>query len=108
MRVQITARHCELPDVLRARTEALVQKLQKYDSRVSAAEIVFEEERHAKKVEAVLSVDRDEPVVAGGQGDDFAAALDQMVDRLSKILRRRRSQVRDHQARPLAEELAGE
>lgn len=108
MRVQITARHCDLPETLRTRTEALVQKLRRYDARVSAADIVFEEERHARKAEAVLSVDGDGPVVARGGGDDFSAALDQMLDRLSKILRRRRSQIRDHQARPLAEELAGE
>jgi ribosomal subunit interface protein len=108
MRVQITARRCEIPDALRARTEAVVQKLSKYDARVSAAEIVFEEERHNKKAEGVLSVDRDEAVVASAEAADFPAALDQLVDRLAKILRRRRSQVVDHQARPLAEELAGE
>lgn len=108
MRVQITARHCEVSDTVRERTEALLGKLRKYDPRVSSAEVVFEEERHARKVEAVVSVDRDEPVVASGEGGDFTGALDQMVDRLSKILRRRRSQVRDHQGPSLAEEFARE
>ncbi len=108
MRVQITARRCEISDALRDRTEALVLKLQKYDPRVSAADVVFEEERHQRKVEAILSIDRDDPVVAHGEGSDFPGAVDQLVDRLRKILRRRRSQVRDHQAPSLAEELAGE
>lgn len=108
MRVQITARHCEISDTVRERTEALLERLTKYDPRVSSAEVVFDEERHARKVEAVLSVDRDEPVVASGEGGDFVAALDQMVDRLAKILRRRRSQVTDHQGRSLAEELMRE
>jgi ribosomal subunit interface protein len=108
MRVQITARRCDIPDALRARTEAVVQKLSKYDARVSAADIVFEEERHTKKAEAILSVDRDDAVIARAEADDFVAALDLLVDRLAKILRRRRSQVVDHQAPPLAEELAGE
>jgi ribosomal subunit interface protein len=108
MRVQITARHCDVTDALRDRTEVLVEKLRRYDTRLSAAEVVFDEERHARKAEGILSVDRDEPVVATGEGADFTAALDQMVDRLGKILRRRRSQVTDHHGRSLAEELAGE
>jgi ribosome-associated translation inhibitor RaiA len=43
--------------------------------------------------------------VASGVGDDFTAAVDQLVDRLGKILRRRRSQVRDHHAGPVSEGL---
>jgi putative sigma-54 modulation protein len=108
MRVQITARHCEVSDTVRDRTEMLLGKLRKYDPRVSSADVVFEEQRHSRRAEAVLAVDRDEPVVASGEGADFTAALDQMVDRLAKILRRRRSQVRDHQGRSLAEEFASE
>lgn len=98
MRVQITARHCDVPEPVRDRTETQVRKLTRYDPRVSSAEIVFEVEKHVKKVEGILSVDRDEPVVAHGEGDDFRPAVDQMVDRLGRILRRRRSQRTDHQA----------
>lgn len=108
MRVQITARHCELTEDLRDRTEELVTKLKKYDPRVSAADVVFIEERKEKRAEAVLSIDRDQRVAAHGEGDDLFMALDKLVERLAKILRRRRSQVRDHQARPLAEEMSGD
>lgn len=99
MRVQITARHCDVPERLRDRTEAQVRKLTRYDPRVSSAEIVFEVEKHVKKVEGILSVDRDEPVVAHGEADAFRPAVDQMVSRLGRMLRRRRSQRTDHQAR---------
>lgn len=108
MRVQITARHCDLTEELRDRTEELVTKLQKYDPRVSAADVVFIEERHEKRAEAVLSVDRDQRVAARGEGDDLLIALDKLVERLAKILRRRRSQVRDHRARPLTEGMSGD
>jgi ribosomal subunit interface protein len=105
MRVTITMRHCDVADTVRERAETLVEKLVKYDPRVSAAELVFGEERHERRVEAVLSVDGDEPAVASGVGDDFTAAVDQLVDRLGKILRRRRSQVRVHHAGPVSEGL---
>jgi len=104
MRVQIAARHCEIPDKIRGRTEEQIGRLNRYEPRLSAAEIVFDTMKHTKRVEAVLSIDRDEPVVASGEGTEFKAALDQMVDRLSRILRRRRSQVRDHHGqRPTGE-----
>ncbi len=96
MRVQIAARRCEIPDSVRARTEEQIGKLTKYEPGLSGAEIVFEVEKHLKRAEAVLSVDREEPVVAKGEGDEFRDALDQMVDRLSRILKRRRSQKTDH------------
>jgi ribosomal subunit interface protein len=91
MRVSIAARHCEVPDIVQERVEEQVGKLTKFEPRLSAAEVTFEVEKHLKKVEAVLTVDRDEPVVAGGEGVEFREAVDLMTDRLAKILKRRRS-----------------
>lgn len=96
MRVQIAARHCDIPQTVRDRTEEQLGKLSRYEPRLSGAEVVFEVEKHLKKVDAVLKVDREEPVVAGGEGEEFREALDQMVDRLSRILRRRRKQKKDY------------
>jgi len=96
MRVQIAARHCEVPDIVRSRTEEQIGKLSRYEPRLSGAEVVFEVEKHLKRVDAVLKVDREEPVVAKGEGVEFREAVDQMVDRLSRILRRRRKQMKDY------------
>jgi ribosomal subunit interface protein len=96
MRIQIAARRCEVPTPVRDRTEEQLGKLSRYEPRLSGAEVVFETEKHLKKVEAVLKVDREEPVVAGGEGAEFREAVDQMVDRLSRMLRRRRSQKKDY------------
>jgi ribosomal subunit interface protein len=96
MRVQIAARHCEVPDTVRIRTEEQIGKLSRYEPRLSGAEVVFEVEKHLKKVDAILKVDREEPVVASGEGVEFRGAVDQMVDRLSRILRRRRKQKKDY------------
>ena len=97
MRIQIAARHCEVPDSVRNRTEEQLGKLSRYDPRLSGAEVVFEVEKHLKKVDAILKVEREEPVVAGGEGTEFREAVDQMVDRLSRMLRRRRKLRKDRQ-----------
>ena len=103
MRVQISARHCELPDSVRKRTQEQIERLERYDPAVSAAEVVYEEVKHLRKVEVILSIDRADPVIATGEGNEFRSALDQVVNRLRRILRRRRGQLKDHQAPRLSE-----
>ena len=98
----MTVRHTEVTDEVKDRTDALVRKLEKFDSRLSRVEVVFDEQGNQKTVEGILHIDRDDPVVAKAEAGDMQTAVDQMVDKLAKILRRRRSQVVDrrHKAPP--------
>ena len=57
MRVQITARHCDLSDTVRERAGELAEKLARFDPRVSGAELVFEEERLLGGVEGRLHLE---------------------------------------------------
>ena len=108
MEIRITSRHTDLPKALRERAEESLMKLTKYESRVSAAEVVFEEEKRSKRVEGIVHIDRGDPIVASGESDDFRAALHQMVERLTRQIRRRHQRNRDHQALKLSEALAEE
>jgi len=95
VRVQITARHCDVSDETRIRATSQMERLEKFEPNLQSAELVFEEERMTSSVEGILSIARAEPVVARGGGRDFTAASDDLSDKLAKILRRRRSQRRD-------------
>jgi ribosomal subunit interface protein len=108
MDVRITSRHTTVPQSLRDRAEELLSKLDKFDSRVSAIEVVFDEEKNSKKIEGILHIDRSEPIVATGEGDDFNEALSQVNDRLASQLRKLHSQAKDHRAPPLADALSEE
>lgn len=103
MRVQIVQRHCEVPEVVQTRGREKMGKLSRYDPRLSSAELIFDSEKRTKRVEGIISVDGDDPVVASAEGAEFSESLDQLMDRLSKIVRRRRAQVKKHQAPPLSE-----
>ena len=107
MRVQIVARHCRVPDSVRLRAEEQVKRLSRFDGGLSSAELIFEEEKHRKRVEGILAVDGEEPAVAHAEGDDFRGSLDQAMDRLQKILRRRKDQKMDHQGPKLSEVVDG-
>ena len=103
MRVQVAARHCEIPDSVRTRAEEQIARLSKYDPRFASAEVTFHEEKRLRRVEVILSIHGGEPVVARGEGDEFRSALDKVVDRLGRILRRQRGQKKDHQGPRIAE-----
>ena len=45
MEVRITSRHSTLPESLRDRTEESLSKLNKYGARISAVEVIFDEEK---------------------------------------------------------------
>ena len=104
MRVQITTRANDVSQDERDRATELVQKLEKFDPNVLSADLVFAEEGMKKEIEARLSIARAEPVHATGTGGDYKTAADDLASKLSKILRRRRSQVRDRRARAAAGE----
>jgi ribosomal subunit interface protein len=97
MRIQITQRQCEVPEPVLERARTRLAGFVRYDPRLSGAEVTFEAQRHQKRVDAVLTVDRREPVLGRGEGADFQQALDRMMDRLSRKLRRLRAQAVEHQ-----------
>ena len=105
MQIKIAQRHCEVPALVLERAEGEVERLQRFEPRLGNAELVFTEERHVRFVEGILSVDGFDAVVAKGEGADFRGALDSLLTRLSKILRRHRERVVDHRG-PSHEELS--
>ena len=108
MRIQITGRHCEVPRAVLDRTESQVQALVKYEARAAAADVVYTDEKHERRIEVLIHIDGGEPVVAHGEGVNFRSALDQVVERLRRMLRKRRERQRDHQAPPLSQALEAE
>jgi len=108
LRVQIAARHCDIPDSVRTRAEAQVLRLAKYDPRVSTADVVFEEEKVVRRVEVVLGVHGGEPIIARGEDPEFLTALDKVIQRLARSLKRQRDRKTNHKAPPLSDGVVGD
>jgi ribosomal subunit interface protein len=108
LRIQITARHCEIPADIRERTESQVASLEKYSPRASAADVVYTEEKVEKHVEVIIHIDGGEPIIATGRGHEFRTALDEVVDRAGRMLRKQRERRTNHQAPPRRERASSE
>jgi ribosomal subunit interface protein len=106
LRIQITTRHCDVSDDVLERTRGQVESLSKFNPRATSAEVVFEEEKVSRKVEVIVHADGSPPVVAHGEASEFRAAVDQVVDRVGRMLREQRKREREHQAPPLQDRVA--
>ncbi len=76
MRITITARHCEIPDELRARARELLQRLQKVASRPHDGQVIFGEDHGVPSVEVRLHTARGVVHVGTAGGADHQTALD--------------------------------
>lgn len=106
MNTRIITRRCEISHSIQDRAGELLGRLDRFDPRITEVVVTFEEQRHLKRVDAIVKVLGDEPVVAHAEGEEFREALDTLTNRLTKILRRRRSKMVDRQGPNLSEAVA--
>jgi ribosomal subunit interface protein len=101
MQVIVTARHCELDSEVRERIDQQFQNLEKFEPRVTRAEVTVTEEKSGFEAEAVLSIDRAERVHGHAEAPQVRDAVDRLIDKLGVQLRRAHSRRRDHKAPPM-------
>lgn len=99
--VSVTARSCELPAALIRQATRQVARLSRYHPRAVSAEVIFSEKKREKEVEVVVNVHKTPTIVAKGEARDFRSALDEVVERVARMLRKQRERARDHRAEGL-------
>jgi ribosomal subunit interface protein len=100
MDVRITNRRGTVSPGLREYAETRARKLTRYEPRILAIELLFDEDHGQVSVEGRADVAGAPTVVARSEADSGRSALDHMLQRLGRQLRRKRSKRVDHQAPP--------
>lgn len=108
MQLILTARHFKLSDDLRSFVEERLDRLERFESRASRAEITITQEKNGFDAEALVSVDRADRVHARASAGDARSAVDRMIEKLSVQLRRLHDRHHEHQAPPLDEIVAAD
>jgi len=101
MQVTISSPRCKVPDPVLRSTRAQIQKLTRYEKRLQSAVVRFDIDHGLHRVEARLTVAGAPLIVAHGTGENFRTAVDRIIDRLSRSLRRRREQRQDVRSSPV-------
>jgi putative sigma-54 modulation protein len=86
MPITITARHCELTDLLRERAQEIADRLESRAGRPSDVSVLFDIEAGVPTAEVKFLATGEEPILAAGRGDDHRSALDQAEARLRRQL----------------------
>jgi ribosome-associated translation inhibitor RaiA len=86
MPVTITARHCELTELLRERAQEIAERLEARAGRPSDVSVIFDLEAGVSTAELRLLASGQEPILSTGRGDDHRTALDQAEARLRRQL----------------------
>jgi ribosome-associated translation inhibitor RaiA len=88
METTITARHCEVSDLLRERAITVMERLGNMASRPMAMSVVFDAAGIELTVELRLHLARGEILLAKGDGSDHRTALDRAEGKLRGQLER--------------------
>jgi putative sigma-54 modulation protein len=92
MQVTVKGKNTEVPDKLRALAERKLAKVQRFDDRILSMDVEFSEERNprvadAHRVEVTLTT-KHRLVRARASARDPAAAVDQVIDRLKRQVKK--------------------
>jgi ribosomal subunit interface protein len=92
MQVTVKGKNTAVPEKLRARAERKLTKLQRFDDRILAMDVEFSEERNPRvadphRVEVTLTT-KSGLVRAHANASDPSAAVDQVVDRLERQVKK--------------------
>jgi ribosomal subunit interface protein len=82
MHTVITALHCDIPDALKERAEAIVERLGQFASRAVECTVVFSTDHNVSFAEVRLHVPKGKLFVAQGEGADHRTALDRVEEKL--------------------------
>jgi ribosomal subunit interface protein len=88
MPTTITARHCEISEVLRERAVNVVERLENLAARPMESTVVFDTDGIEQTVEIRLHLARGETLVARGEGSDHRTALDRAEEKLRRQVER--------------------
>jgi len=86
MRITITARHCEVPEELRARARTRLEHLARIAPRPHNGQVVFEADHGRPTVEVRLHAARGAVHVATARGADHRTALDLAMAKVRRQL----------------------
>jgi ribosomal subunit interface protein len=94
MQVTVKGKNTTVPEKVRARAEHKLAKLQRFDDRILAMDVEFSEERNPRvadphRVEVTLTT-KSGLVRAHANATDPAAAVDQVIDRLERQVKKRK------------------
>ncbi|MFA5531575.1 MAG: ribosome-associated translation inhibitor RaiA [Thiohalomonadaceae bacterium] len=95
MQLNITGHHVEITDALRAYVSDKLNRLERHFDHVTNVHVVLSVEKLRQKAEATIHVAGNE-LFADCVDEDMYAAIDALVDKLDRQIKKHKEKVTDH------------
>jgi putative sigma-54 modulation protein len=95
MQLNITGHHVEITDPLRDYVTGKLEKLERYFDRVTNVHVVLSVEKLRQKAEATIHITGND-LYADAEDADMYAAIDALVDKLDRQIKKHKEKVTDH------------
>lgn len=107
MQVKITTRHGHLTEETQEYIRAKANKLLHFFQRIMMIEVLVDVNGDDKIVEFLVSAEHKHDFVASDRNKDLLAAVDLVLDKLERQVRKYKEKVQDHRRTPSAGEGTG-
>jgi len=98
MQLNVSGHHLEITDSLRDYVESKFERLERHFDLVSDVHCILSVEKVRHKAEAKVNVNGD-TIFAEATEEDMYAAIDSLVDKLDRRVRKHKEKLVDHHAR---------
>ena len=98
MQLNVSGHHVNVTDSLRGYVESKIERLERHFDLVSNVHCILSVEKLRHKAEAKVSVNGD-TIFAETTEEDMYAAIDGLVDKLDRRVRKHKEKMVDHHAR---------
>lgn len=95
MQINLSGQHVEVTPALKRYVESKLQRLEKHFDHVTNANVVLSVEKLRQKAEATVHVTQGQ-LFADAVAEDMYAAIDALVDKLDRQIRRHKDKLTDH------------
>lgn len=105
MQVQVTGKHVDVGEALRARvSDELSSSIEKYFDRGGGADVVVSREGNSFKVDCAVTLASGQQLTTHGVGGDAHMAFDVAMQKMAKRIRRYKNRLKDHHQQAVAKQ----
>lgn len=95
MQLNLSGRHLEITPALRAYVDTKIQRLERHFDHVTSAHVVLSVEKERNKAEATVHVNQAN-LFAEAQENDMYAAIDRLMDKLDRQVKKHKEKLSAH------------
>lgn len=96
MTINITARHADISDAMKAHVQLKLSAVLEAYPQVEHTRVILDIQKFRHIIEVIVQAKRHQRVEAKDVSDDMYASIDRVADKLDRQLRRAREKITDH------------